>query len=79
MNGSSGLDVYRTRTSIGSSFDSIPPRNRPIHLRQFAKCLSVIKTVPKISDDGCADDGMSVLLPAAADDDDELAISFNPK
>ena len=59
---------------ISSPPDSIPPRNRPIHLSQFAKYLSVIKTVAAtISDGGCADDGMSV-LPAA-----ELAISFNPQ
>ena len=64
----------RPPSVVGSSSSSIPPRNRPIHLSQFAKYLSVLKTVGKISD-GAVDDGMSVLLAAAA----EVAISFNPK
>ena len=68
--------VDNTRIAVWSLPGGIPPRNRPIHLSQFAKYLSVVvKTVAagrdiRHSSGGCAaDDGMS----------QPLAISFNPK
>ena len=72
--------VHNTRIAVWSLPGCIPPRNRPIHLSQFAKYLSVVvKTVAagrdiRHSSGGCdaaaaADDGMS----------QPLAISFNPK